>query len=58
MKIKKKYGVIWKDIYVVGKSPDVKVTIYMPREIADMDRTVIEGIKNTIGEYNKHGQYS
>lgn len=41
------YNVTWDDF----AGGDVKVTIYMPREIAEIERCVIDGIESLIDDY-------
>jgi hypothetical protein len=53
MKSKKKFGVVWKTVYGNKGIEGIDVRIFMPYEVADMDRVIIEGIKNTIEGYEK-----
>ncbi len=56
MKINRKFGVIWEDLIDKNKEPlqAVRVVLYMPKEIADIERSVIEEIKNLIEEFAKN----
>ncbi len=56
MKINRKFGVIWEDLIDKNQEPlqVVRVVLYMPKEIADIERSVIEEIKNLIEEFAKN----
>lgn len=47
MKVNRKFGVLWEDLVDINKEPlqGVRVVIYMPLAIANMERGTIEGIK-------------
>jgi hypothetical protein len=55
MKLKRQFYVKWQDRTDPAFDPEqsVYVSVAMPQEIADIERPVIEGIKNLIEEYNK-----
>jgi len=53
-KLKRQFYVVWQDKTDPTFDPvqAVYVSISMPQEIADLERPVIEGIKNLIEDYN------